>query len=251
MTASLNPSSRDEVLQLLDTARVRGVLKPPPTQSAPQRCPEGGCPVPRAAGCPAPPARALSPQQLKELPLQTTPEQDSILSLSARCLLLTWRDNEELILRIPTHEIAAASYLRDDALHLLILKTGAGVRPLPRHSPRGMGGQRLGGAGEVLGLAGAEHKSPHCAPASLRGSVGVCFPRAGGGTALGSLLGLPAITPPWGSQPRAPRCPACRSQLRSQPRLPLTAGGEEAGSHPRPCPPLHMESQRGAGAPVL
>ncbi|KGL99995.1 Cerebral cavernous malformations 2 protein-like, partial [Charadrius vociferus] len=85
VTASLNPSSRDEVLQLLDTAR-----------------------------------------QLKELPLQTTPEQDSILSLSARCLLLTWRDNEELILRIPTHEIAAASYLRDDALHLLILKTGAG-----------------------------------------------------------------------------------------------------------------------------
>uniref|UniRef100_A0A8C3U3K5 CCM2 like scaffold protein n=1 Tax=Catharus ustulatus TaxID=91951 RepID=A0A8C3U3K5_CATUS len=86
VTSSLNPSSRDEVLQLLDTAR------------------------------------------LKELPLQTTPEQDSILSLSARCLLLTWRDNEELILRIPTHEIAAASYLRDDALHLLILKTGAGVR---------------------------------------------------------------------------------------------------------------------------
>ncbi|NXM93264.1 CCM2L protein, partial [Sylvia borin] len=86
VTSSLNPSSRDEVLQLLDTAR------------------------------------------LKELPLQTTPEQDSILSLSARCLLLTWRDNEELILRIPTHEIAAASYLRDDALHLLILKTGAGTR---------------------------------------------------------------------------------------------------------------------------
>lgn len=100
--------------------------------------------MPRAAGCPAPLARALSPQQLKELPLQTTPAQDSILSLSARCLLLTWRDNEELILRIPTHEIAAASYLRDDALHLLILKTGAGARPVPRHSPRGMGGQRLG-----------------------------------------------------------------------------------------------------------
>lgn len=66
----------------------------------------------------------LPPQQLKELPLKTTPEQDSILSLSARCLLLTWRDNEELILRIPTHEIAAASYLQDDALHLLVLKTG-------------------------------------------------------------------------------------------------------------------------------
>lgn len=63
-------------------------------------------------------------QQLKELPSKTTAEQDSILSLSARCLLLTWRDNEELILRIPTHEIAAASYLQDDALHLLVLKTG-------------------------------------------------------------------------------------------------------------------------------
>uniref|UniRef100_A0A8D2P753 Cerebral cavernous malformations 2 harmonin-homology domain-containing protein n=1 Tax=Zosterops lateralis melanops TaxID=1220523 RepID=A0A8D2P753_ZOSLA len=50
-------------------------------------------------------------QQLKELPLQTTPEQDSILSLSARCLLLTWRDNEELILRIPTHEIAQFAIL--------------------------------------------------------------------------------------------------------------------------------------------
>ncbi|KAL4832948.1 hypothetical protein H8958_000470 [Nasalis larvatus] len=88
VTSSLNPSSRDELLQLLDTAR-----------------------------------------QLKELPLKTTAEQDSILSLSARCLLLTWRDNEELILRIPTHEIAAASYLQDDALHLLVLKTGGTGKP--------------------------------------------------------------------------------------------------------------------------
>uniref|UniRef100_A0A8C5QFW5 CCM2 like scaffold protein n=1 Tax=Leptobrachium leishanense TaxID=445787 RepID=A0A8C5QFW5_9ANUR len=90
VVASLNPTSRDEVLQLLDTAR-----------------------------------------QLKELPLQCTPEQDSILSMSARSLLLTWRDNEELILRIPTHEIAAASYVRDDALHLLVLKTGLGLDPVP------------------------------------------------------------------------------------------------------------------------
>uniref|UniRef100_A0A670ZJR7 CCM2 like scaffold protein n=1 Tax=Pseudonaja textilis TaxID=8673 RepID=A0A670ZJR7_PSETE len=84
VNTSLNPSSRDELLQLLDTARVNAL----------------------------------------QCVFHTTPEQDSILSLSARCLLLTWRDNEELILRIPTHEIAAASYLRDDALHLLVLKTG-------------------------------------------------------------------------------------------------------------------------------
>ncbi|XP_057385893.1 cerebral cavernous malformations 2 protein-like isoform X3 [Balaenoptera acutorostrata] len=80
--------------------------------------------------------------KLKELPLKTTAEQDSILSLSARCLLLTWRDNEELILRIPTHEIAAASYLQDDALHLLVLKTGLGVDPVPAGvdaSPGGAG----------------------------------------------------------------------------------------------------------------
>lgn len=63
-------------------------------------------------------------QKLRVLPLKTSVEQDCILSLSARCLLLTWRDNEKLLLRIPTHEIAAASYLRDDALHLLVLKTG-------------------------------------------------------------------------------------------------------------------------------
>ncbi|XP_033922869.1 cerebral cavernous malformations 2 protein-like [Melopsittacus undulatus] len=119
VTASLNPSSRDEVLQLLDTAR-----------------------------------------QLKELPLQTTPEQDSILSLSARCLLLTWRDNEELILRIPTHEIAAASYLRDDALHLFILKTGLGVDPVPAGAhpeaappvfPQSFPGERRGGGGSWPG----------------------------------------------------------------------------------------------------
>lgn len=130
VTASLNPSSRDEVLQLLDTARVRAV--PLGCPSAAQRV-GAGCPMPQGAPCPW---HTLCPQQLKELPLQTTPEQDSILSLSARCLLLTWRDNEELILRIPTHEIAAASYLRDDALHLLILKTGAGIWPGPlvRHS---------------------------------------------------------------------------------------------------------------------
>nr|XP_045377048.1 cerebral cavernous malformations 2 protein-like [Camelus bactrianus] len=101
VTSSLNPSSRDELLQLLDTAR-----------------------------------------QLKELPLKTTAEQDSILSLSARCLLLTWRDNEELILRIPTHEIAAASYLQDDALHLLVLKTGT------------VGGPGRGQGGDVKGAGG-------------------------------------------------------------------------------------------------
>ncbi|KAK2109793.1 Cerebral cavernous malformations 2 protein-like [Saguinus oedipus] len=115
VTSSLNPSSRDELLQLLDTAR-----------------------------------------QLKELPLKTTAEQDSILSLSARCLLLTWRDNEELILRIPTHEIAAASYLQDDALHLLVLKTGLGVDPVPA------------GVDVSPGCAGRDPGPPGAAPEKRR-----------------------------------------------------------------------------------
>uniref|UniRef100_A0A8C0JT88 CCM2 like scaffold protein n=1 Tax=Canis lupus dingo TaxID=286419 RepID=A0A8C0JT88_CANLU len=118
VTSSLNPSSRDELLQLLDTAR-----------------------------------------QLKELPLKTTAEQDSILSLSARCLLLTWRDNEELILRIPTHEIAAASYLQDDALHLLVLKTGLGVDPVPAGVDASPGG------------AGRDPGPPGAAPEKRRGGT--------------------------------------------------------------------------------
>ncbi|KAM5246530.1 cerebral cavernous malformations 2 protein-like [Ctenodactylus gundi] len=125
VTSSLNPSSRDELLQLLDTAR-----------------------------------------QLKELPLKTTPEQDSILSLSARCLLLTWRDNEELILRIPTHEIAAASYLQDDALHLLVLKTGLGVDPVPAGvdaSP--------GGAGRDPGPPGAAPEKRRVGTAERRHTI--------------------------------------------------------------------------------
>uniref|UniRef100_A0A8C5W2K4 CCM2 like scaffold protein n=1 Tax=Microcebus murinus TaxID=30608 RepID=A0A8C5W2K4_MICMU len=139
VTSSLNPSSRDELLQLLDTAR-----------------------------------------QLKELPLKTTAEQDSILSLSARCLLLTWRDNEELILRIPTHEIAAASYLQDDALHLLVLKTGLGVDPVPAGvdaSP--------GGAGRDPGPPGAAPEKRRVGTAERRHTI--CSldwrmaPAAGGG----------------------------------------------------------------------
>ncbi|XP_054322891.1 cerebral cavernous malformations 2 protein-like isoform X3 [Pongo pygmaeus] len=146
VTSSLNPSSRDELLQLLDTAR-----------------------------------------QLKELPLKTTAEQDSILSLSARCLLLTWRDNEELILRIPTHEIAAASYLQDDALHLLVLKTGLGVDPVPA----GMDASP-GGAGRDPGPPGAAPEKRRVGTAERRHTIcsldwrmgwggGAAEARAGGG----------------------------------------------------------------------
>ncbi|XP_059117640.1 cerebral cavernous malformations 2 protein-like isoform X2 [Peromyscus eremicus] len=151
VTSSLNPSSRDELLQLLDTAR-----------------------------------------QLKELPLKTTPEQDSILSLSARCLLLTWRDNEELILRIPTHEIAAASYLQDDALHLLVLKTGLGVDPVPAGvdaSPGGTGRDPgpPGAAPEKRRVGTAERRHTICSldwRMAWGGGAGAEARAAGGGGSL-------------------------------------------------------------------
>uniref|UniRef100_A0A4X1UBX4 Cerebral cavernous malformations 2 harmonin-homology domain-containing protein n=1 Tax=Sus scrofa TaxID=9823 RepID=A0A4X1UBX4_PIG len=36
---------------------------------------------------------------------------------------LAWRDGEDTILRVPIHDIAAVSYVRDDASHLVVLKT--------------------------------------------------------------------------------------------------------------------------------
>ncbi|NXI92043.1 CCM2L protein, partial [Psophia crepitans] len=202
VTSSLNPSSRDEVLQLLDTAR-----------------------------------------QLKELPLQTTPEQDSILSLSARCLLLTWRDNEELILRIPTHEIAAASYLRDDALHLLILKTGAGVRPGPpalAQSPRVTGVARARGAGAQGLMAGCwiqpgrQHERNTKARAAPAARPGVCFPR---GTASGSPPSPLCRAP----HPRAPHCPG--RQGPAVPPAPGAFNGRRGRGWKRPPSPNPLDPQ--------
>lgn len=55
-----------------------------------------------------------------------------MISLSAYNVKLAWRDGEDTILRVPIHDIAAVSYVRDDASHLVVLKTGmdlgAGVR---------------------------------------------------------------------------------------------------------------------------
>ncbi|KAK3090202.1 hypothetical protein FSP39_010017 [Pinctada imbricata] len=49
--------------------------------------------------------------------------QDAIISLCKSNLKLSYRDNmETLIMRIPTHEIAAICYIRDDGLNLLAIK---------------------------------------------------------------------------------------------------------------------------------
>lgn len=62
-----------------------------------------------------------------QLPGHLTQEHDAVLSLSAYNVKLAWRDGEDIILRVPIHDIAAVSYVRDDAAHLVVLKTG------PRH----------------------------------------------------------------------------------------------------------------------
>ncbi|KAK6294853.1 hypothetical protein J4Q44_G00340790 [Coregonus suidteri] len=92
----LNPSSRTEVLQLIDNAR-----------------------------------------KSHQLAGQLTSEQDAVVSLSAYNVKLVWRDGEDIILRVPIHDIAAVSYIRDDSLHLVVLKTAqeAGVSPCPSTCP--------------------------------------------------------------------------------------------------------------------
>uniref|UniRef100_A0AAX7TL62 PID domain-containing protein n=1 Tax=Astatotilapia calliptera TaxID=8154 RepID=A0AAX7TL62_ASTCA len=77
----LNPSSRTEVLQLIDNARSHQLVG------------------------------------------QLTSEQDAVVSLSAYNIKLVRRDGEDIILRVPIHDIAAVSYIRDDSLHLVVIKT--------------------------------------------------------------------------------------------------------------------------------
>uniref|UniRef100_A0A8C4EI80 CCM2 scaffold protein n=1 Tax=Dicentrarchus labrax TaxID=13489 RepID=A0A8C4EI80_DICLA len=92
----LNPSSRTEVLQLIDTAR-----------------------------------------KSHQLAGQLTSEQDAVVSLSAYNIKLVWRDGEDIILRVPIHDIAAVSYIRDDSLHLVVIKTAqeSGGSPCPSSCP--------------------------------------------------------------------------------------------------------------------
>uniref|UniRef100_A0A3Q2YQS4 CCM2 scaffold protein n=1 Tax=Hippocampus comes TaxID=109280 RepID=A0A3Q2YQS4_HIPCM len=91
----LNPSSRTEVLQLIDNARAH------------------------------------------QLAGQLTSEQDAVVSLSAYNVKLVWRDGEDIILRVPIHDIAAVSYIRDDSLHLVVIKTAqeSGGSPCPSSCP--------------------------------------------------------------------------------------------------------------------
>lgn len=74
-------------------------------------------------------ANSVSPvtfdsQKSHQLAGQLTSEQDAVVSLSAYNIKLVWRDGEDIILRVPIHDIAAVSYIRDDSLHLVVLKTG-------------------------------------------------------------------------------------------------------------------------------
>ncbi|KAG7460745.1 hypothetical protein MATL_G00202010 [Megalops atlanticus] len=105
----LNPSSRTEVLQLIDSAR-----------------------------------------KSHQLPGQLTPEQDALVSLSAYNVKLVWRDGEDIILRVPIHDIAAVSYIRDDSLHLVVLKTAQepGGSPCPSTCPEVSKSQTLSSLSE-------------------------------------------------------------------------------------------------------
>ncbi|XP_060013407.1 cerebral cavernous malformations 2 protein isoform X3 [Lagenorhynchus albirostris] len=78
-----------------------------------------------------------------QLPGHLTQEHDAVISLSAYNVKLAWRDGEDTILRVPIHDIAAVSYVRDDASHLVVLKTAQdpGISPsqsLCAESSRGL-----------------------------------------------------------------------------------------------------------------
>ncbi|XDA70716.1 hypothetical protein R6Z07M_001071 [Ovis aries] len=62
-------------------------------------------------------------QRARQLPGHLTQEHDGVISLSAYNVKLAWRDGEDTILRVPIRDIAAVSYVRDDASHLVVLKT--------------------------------------------------------------------------------------------------------------------------------
>ncbi|XP_041264832.1 cerebral cavernous malformations 2 protein isoform X2 [Onychostruthus taczanowskii] len=119
----LNPSSRTEILHLIDNAK-----------------------------------------RAHQLPGQLTPEHDAVISLSAYNIKLVWRDGEDLILRVPIHDIASVSYIRDDSAHLVVLKTGSRDLSEPEPVCRGLQGADVGlavgergGAPGVLLPGGAGH----------------------------------------------------------------------------------------------
>lgn len=62
-------------------------------------------------------------KQSHQLPGHLTQEHDAVLGLSAYNVKLAWREGEDIILRVPIHDITAVSYVRDDAAHLVVLKT--------------------------------------------------------------------------------------------------------------------------------
>ncbi|XP_077621924.1 cerebral cavernous malformations 2 protein isoform X1 [Crocuta crocuta] len=87
-----------------------------------------------------------------QLPGHLTQEHDAVISLSAYNVKLAWRDGEDTILRVPIHDIAAVSYVRDDASHLVVLKTAQdpGISPsqsLCAESSRGLPAASLSESG--------------------------------------------------------------------------------------------------------
>ncbi|XP_058152649.1 cerebral cavernous malformations 2 protein isoform X2 [Dasypus novemcinctus] len=95
-----------------------------------------------------------SAKRAHQLPGHLTQEHDAVISLSAYNVKLAWRDGEDIILRVPIHDIAAVSYVRDDASHLVVLKTAQdpGISPsqsLCAESPKGLTSGSLSESGVV------------------------------------------------------------------------------------------------------
>lgn len=133
-----------------------------------------------------------------------------MISLSAYNIKLVWRDGEDLILRVPIHDIAAVSYIRDDSAHLVVLKTG-----------------RFRVSGAKTSLVDADPKSSAAKNANkvffeaINGVLGVWVPPSWSSPSFFLLLGAEGGL---GSCPRG----------RWDPQNATTPGEvEDAGSRPR------------------
>ncbi|XP_073665612.1 cerebral cavernous malformations 2 protein isoform X9 [Tursiops truncatus] len=141
-----------------------------------------------------------------QLPGHLTQEHDAVISLSAYNVKLAWRDGEDTILRVPIHDIAAVSYVRDDASHLVVLKTAQdpGISPsqsLCAESSRGLTTGSLSESGvgpvEACCLVILAVESKPCPPASWEvlphGAASLACPHR---KLLHTLSRVPGAEPP-------------------------------------------------------
>ncbi|XP_015423694.1 PREDICTED: cerebral cavernous malformations 2 protein [Myotis davidii] len=172
-----------------------------------------------------------------QLPGHLTQEHDAVISLSAYNVKLAWRDGEDTILRVPIHDIAAVSYVRDDASHLVVdfSAQDPGISPsqsLCAESSRGLatGSLSESGVGPMeaccLVILATESKVSPLGPAhpshltQASPPAGPAHPGSGPRSHEWCLLGCAG----WFSSPASPPLPCMMGAGSLYPKLCLEGG---------------------------